>query len=362
MIRITALLPFFFSCVSGQDAIPASRPVVPTAGVIDALRRIGSTEGFKPYGGNPILKPGPAGSFDAGALGSMCILKVGDSFHLYYEAWGVRTTKKWIAKEYETLQIGHATSADGLHWVKDPLNPVLPRGGGNEFDRTGVWDPYVIHEDGQFRMWYGGGGGSQPNLGWACATSADGSQFTKMGLIGTGHPTNAEDCHVVRDPKSGLYFMYSWYGRKEPNAFKLVTSASPTGFDFKASKVLTVAGDDSPMCKFGHVLRDDNGWHLFYSNYDDGHGRNSVVRYATSNDGIHWQARNKGLVKGLDADVIRLADDLYLMVYGPQGGFDASGTDIRLAVYNGRLPELVNKPPMVPTEESGGSSPGKPTK
>ena len=208
--------------------------------MIESLRRIGSTEGFKPYDGNPILQPGPAGSFDAGALGSMCVVRVGEVLHLYYEAWGVRAAKNGTPAEFETLQIGHATSPDGLHWTKDPLNPALPRGGKADFDRTGVWDPYVIHEDGLFKMWYGGGG-SQLNLGWA---------------------------------------------------------------------------------------------------------------YATSDDGIHWQARNMGLVKGHDADVLRVADDLYLMVYSPQGGFDANGTDIRLAVYNGRLPDLVHKKPLVPAEKS----------
>lgn len=348
LLQIIPALPLILGCASGQEANPPGKPSGIAPVTIESLRRIGSTEGFKPYEDNPILKPGPAGSFDEGALGSMCVLRVGDVFHLYYEAWGVRTTGNWIALEYETLQIGHATSTDGIHWTKDPNNPVLTRGGEADFDRTGVWDPYVVHEDGQFRMWYGGGGGSKPNLGWAYATSADGSRFNKAGLIGTGHQTDAEDCHVVRDPKSGLYFLYSWYGREEPKAFKLVTSATPTGFDFNAAKTLTVAGDASPMCKFGHVLGDDDGWHLFYSDYDDGHGRSSVVRYATSGDGIHWQARNKGLIKGLDADVLRLADDLYLMVYAPPDGFDAKGTDIRLAVYNGRLPDLAEKPPLVP--------------
>jgi len=55
-----------------------------TPSTIESLRKIGSTEGFKPYDGNPILKPGPEGSFDAGALGSVCVLRVGDVFHLYY--------------------------------------------------------------------------------------------------------------------------------------------------------------------------------------------------------------------------------------------------------------------------------------
>lgn len=346
LIRVIAALPLFLCRVSGQESPPSGNLSELAPGVIESLRRVGSTEGFKPYEGGPILKPGPAGSFDAGALGSMCVLRVGNVFHLYYEAWGVRTTNQWIAGEYESLQIGHATSADGLHWTKDPLNPVLPHGEKPDFDRTGVWDPYVIHEDGLFKMWYGGGGGSQPNLGWAYATSADGSHFKKKGLIGVGNQTSTEDCHVVRDPKSQLYHMYYWYGRDEPHAFKLVTSATPTGFDFNNAIKLTIAGDDSPMSKFGHVLRDDDGWHLFYSNFERAHCPNSIVRYATSTDGIHWQEGIKGLVKGHDADVLRVADDLYLMVYSPQGGFDANGTDIRLAVYNGRLPELANKPPL----------------
>ncbi|MEI6178539.1 MAG: hypothetical protein WCS43_16735 [Verrucomicrobiota bacterium] len=347
MMRIIPALPLILCCVSGQETKPTG--VAPA--VLEPLRKIGSVDGFKPYDGNPILKPGPAGSFDAGALGSMCVLRVGDVFHLYYEAWGVRAAKNGTPKEFETLQIGHATSADGLHWTKDPANPVLPHGGQADFDRTGVWDPYVIHEDGLFKMWYGGGGGSQLNLGWAYATSPDGSHFKKKGLIGIGAQTNTEDCHVVRNPKSKLYYMYYWYGWEEPHAFRLVTSATETGFDFNEARRLDVEGDDTPMCKFGHVLRDDDGWHLFYSNFEDGHCSNSIVRYATSNDGIRWQARNKALIKGQDADVLRVADDLYLMVYSPQGGFDAKGTDIRLAVYNGRLPDLVNKPPLAPVEK-----------
>jgi predicted GH43/DUF377 family glycosyl hydrolase len=109
----------------------------------------------------------------------MTILKVEDTFHIYHEAWGVRSEKEWDAAEYETLQIGHATSKDGILWIKDPNNPVLRQGGKGEWDETGVWDPYVIYEDGLFKMWYGGGGGRKPNIGWAYAESKDGTHFEK---------------------------------------------------------------------------------------------------------------------------------------------------------------------------------------
>jgi hypothetical protein len=223
---------------------------------------------------------------------------------------------------------------------------VLAHGGEADFDRTGVWDPYVIYEDGIFKMWYGGGGGSQPNFGWAYATSEDGTHFEKQGLIGIGNQTGVEDCHVVCDPESGLYYMYYWWGWAEPEGLFLVTSPTETGFDFNKRIPVRIEGDDSYMKKFGHVIRDRHGWHMFYSNFVQPHCPNSITRYAWSEDGIHWQAKNRRLVKGHDSEVLKVADDLFLMFSSPQNGFDRAGTDVRLSVYNGTLQDLAKKPPF----------------
>jgi hypothetical protein len=196
-------------------------------------------------------------------------------------------------------------------------------------------------------MWYGGGGGSQPNFGWAYATSEDGSNFVKKGLIGIGNQTGTEDCHVVYDAESGLYYMYYWYCWDEPEGLYLVTSPSETGFDFNEAVNIRIGGDDSYMKKFGHVLRNKDGWHMFYSNFVQPHCPNSITRYAYSSDGIHWEARNKTLLKGHDSEVLRVTDELYMMFYSPQNGFDREDTDIRLAIYNGKLIDLAEKPPFV---------------
>ncbi|MHC5074460.1 MAG: glycoside hydrolase family protein, partial [Planctomycetota bacterium] len=230
-IILTLSLYLLFFCIENKALLANEQSDIDPS-VLGGLKQIASTEGFKPYEGNPIMTVGTKGSFDAGALGSMTILKVGDVFHIYYETWGVRSEKEWDAGEYESLQIGHATSKDGIHWTKDKHNPVLPQGGEADFDRTGVWDPYVIYEDGLFKMWYGGGGGSMPNFGWAYAFSKDGLLFDKRGLIGIGNQTGCEDVHVVRDPDTGLYYMYYWHGWSEPEALYLVTSPTETGFDF----------------------------------------------------------------------------------------------------------------------------------
>lgn len=319
--------------------------------VLNSLKRMASQDGFKPYDGNPVITMGPEGTFEAGALGSMTILQVEGVFHIYYEAWGVRSEKEWDASEYETLQIGHATSTDGIHWNKDPNNPVLEQGGKGEWDETGVWDPYVIYEDGIFKMWYGGGGGRKPNIGWAYAESKDGTHFEKKGLIGTNNRSGVEDVHVVQDQESGLYYLYYWHGHEQGEDLFYVTSPTETDFDFSRSAIIDIEGDDSFWCKFGHVLKNDEGWHMFYSNYIPPHGRKSIVRYASSEDGIHWNAKNKGLIYGLDADVLQVTDDLYLMAYAPENHFDKKDADIRIALFNGKLSELIGKPPFVKASE-----------
>ena len=55
----------------------------------------GNEPAWKDYEKNPIVTIGQKGSWDAGALGSMTVLKVDDTFHMYYEAWGVRTDSEW---------------------------------------------------------------------------------------------------------------------------------------------------------------------------------------------------------------------------------------------------------------------------
>jgi predicted GH43/DUF377 family glycosyl hydrolase len=334
-------LYLIYSCSENKTLLTNKLPDI-NPSVLNFLRQIASTDGFKAYEANPVLQPGPEGKWDAGALGSMSVLKVGDVFHMYYEAWGVRSSKEWDAAEYESLQVGHATSRNGIHWTKDPQNPVLPKGTEGRWDETGTWDPYVIYEDGLFRMWYGGGGGSMPNFGWAYAVSKNGTHFEKRGLIGIGNLTGVEDCHVVYDPDSELYYMYYWYGWDEPNALYCVTSPTETGFDFNEAINIKIEGENSFMCKFAHVLKDKDGWHMFYANFVQPHCPNSYTRYAISKDGIHWQARNKRLIEGHDAEVLRVADDLYLMFYSPQNYFDRKDCDVRLAVYNGRLPDLIS--------------------
>jgi len=197
MVPVTAL---FASLAAGQAASRAADEVVRAAREAAVWASPGR---WQPFTNNPVLEPGAAGSWDAGALGSMSVLRVGDQFHMYYEAWGVRGHS---AMDYITIQIGHAVSRDGVHWTKDPANPVVPKEGRRDWDGNGTWDPFVLWEDGLFKMWYGGG--MDIRCDWGYAVSRDGAHFAKQGQI--SHLGNVEDDHVVHDTAKDRYLLHDY--------------------------------------------------------------------------------------------------------------------------------------------------------
>jgi hypothetical protein len=297
----------------------------------------GSPGQWQVYSNNPVLRPGARGEWDAGALGSMTVLKVGEVFHMYYEAWGVRGAQ---AADYLSLQIGHATSRDGRHWTKDPASPVLRKGSGQDWDRDGTWDPFVLHEDGVFKMWYGGG--ENTHCDWGYAVSADGVHFVKKGQI--SHLGNVEDDHVVHDPVTGRYFMYYWDRKQEPRGLFRAQSPNETDFDFAHAEPIRIEGLKYPaLYKFTHVFQQDGGWHMFFAEFVRPACKGCWTGYAKSQDGLHWQAQNRQLLPGQDAEVLKVADDLYFVYYGPEGYFDQKDCDIRLVVYQGKLSALAGK-------------------
>jgi len=301
---------------------------------IQQLRDMAGTGRWAIYPHNPVLQPGAKGAWDAGALGSMTVLKVGSVCHMYYEAWGARENS---SADYLTLQIGHATSPDGLHWTKDPANPVLPKGAAGEWDHDGTWDPFVLCEDGVFKMWYGGG--ESTHCDWGYAVSTDGVHFTKKGRL--SHLGNVEDDHVVHDKAAGRYYMYYWDRKHEPAGLFRAQSPTETDFDFARAESVGIAGLVKPaMCKFTHVIQDGGQWRMFFGEFVRPGCKGCHTGLATSPDGVHWTAGNQNLLVGQDGEVLKLADDLWLMFYGPDGYFDQAGCDIRVALFKGALADL----------------------
>jgi len=93
--------------------------------------------------GGAVFEPADLGgtaAFDDIRTETPAVARLGDTYHLYYSGCG--TANGGCTGPYA---LGHATSADGTHWTRDPLAPVvIPEDGSNPF----VWGIYTTAEPG----------------------------------------------------------------------------------------------------------------------------------------------------------------------------------------------------------------------
>jgi predicted GH43/DUF377 family glycosyl hydrolase len=120
---------------------------------------------WTPYGGNPVLKVGDPGGWDAGQAGIHAVIADGGTYLAWYIGSGAGLSG----------ELGYATSTDGVTWTKYAGNPVLwPLGYG--WDGYGMTNPAVVF-DGTYHMWYTGYG-SVVQIGHA--SSPDGVNWVRQ--------------------------------------------------------------------------------------------------------------------------------------------------------------------------------------
>ena len=114
------------------------------------VSRIGyatSTDGvnWTRYGSNPALDVGPAGGWEDDDVQKPTVFKEGSTYHIWY-----------TGNDGMTLRIGHATSSDGINWIKDSANPVLDIGSPGAWDWLNVYGPSVVKVGAEYQLWYSG--------------------------------------------------------------------------------------------------------------------------------------------------------------------------------------------------------------
>jgi hypothetical protein len=223
---------------------------------------------------DPVLAPGPLGAFDdAGAMMS-CLVHAADASYLYYQGWSLGVTVPFY------VFVGCAVrEAPGAPFLRVSAAPVLGR---DPVDPYMCASPWVLREDGRWRMWY------VSNLGWRAhdegpatyvvhikyAESDDGIEWRRDGHVCVDFASPEEyaisrPC-VVKD--GDLYRM--WYSHRGP-AYRIGYAESSDGLmwqrkDADAGIDVSPDGWDSEMVEYACVFDFAGTRHMLYNGNDFG--------------------------------------------------------------------------------------------
>ena len=129
--------------------------------------------------------------------------------------------------------IGVAKSEDGIHFERFRKDPILSP--ETDFEGESVMNPFVMYEDGKFKMWYAAGETYEPNV--ICyAESDDGVNWKKYegNPIFSCNPEKEYEqnrigaCDVLRDEKGYLMF---YIGYRDIHTACICAARSENGID-----------------------------------------------------------------------------------------------------------------------------------
>jgi hypothetical protein len=112
-----------------------------------------------------VLAPGDSGAWDSGTIGVGPVIKVDNTYRMYYTSW---------SDQYSNWSIGLATSADGITWTKNSL-PVLKGTTGTEFQIVAT---DIIKFNNKYYLYYTGR--NLPYYKLYAAVSDDGLSWTRL--------------------------------------------------------------------------------------------------------------------------------------------------------------------------------------
>jgi predicted GH43/DUF377 family glycosyl hydrolase len=289
------------------------------------------------YAGNPVLTPGPAGSWDQGAIGREFVYFNGSAYNMWYTAFST------------TLAIGFASSKDGVHWTKYP-SPVLKAGPSGSWDSGGVEAPSVVWNGTLFLMYYTGSNGTlASDIGVAFSRDMihwqkySGNPVLRHGP-GSYDSFYAKYSDVIYD--TPLYKM--WYTARAsagPVNGTLYTIAYATSTDglrwtkYAGNPVITPNISSRKnfyiAAKYPHVLKVD-GLYLMVLLFTDGA---DTISLAVSTDGVSWNSTGTSLLSNTNNPL-----DWDYVPYYPSAILN--GTTL-LVWYSGRTNTSPTPPPSV---------------
>jgi hypothetical protein len=239
-------------------------------GYADLSLESGGVLAFAP---DPILSPGRLGTFDDAGVTSSCVIDHGYRTYCFYTGWALGKSVPFY------LNTGLACSDDGgLTFQRVSPAPLLDR---NAVDPYLTASPWVIVENGTWRMWYVSGTewtdeaeGPRHRYHIKYAESRDGLRWERSGIVCLDYRSAEEYAFgrpcVLRD--GNLYRM--WYSYRGPS-YRIGYAESPDGIVWTRRDSTNVvptseSGWDSEMTTYPVVVQRGGRLYMLYNGNDYG--------------------------------------------------------------------------------------------
>jgi predicted GH43/DUF377 family glycosyl hydrolase len=212
----------------------------------------------------PVLSPGELAMFDDSGVSIGCIVPIGERRYLYYMGWHLTVTVPW----QNTLGLA-VSDGPGQAFVRHSKFPIV---GLNEVDPYTISYPWVVRENGKFRMWYGS------NVQWGpqkrdmrhlikYAESADGIRWTRENIVAIDFDSAGE--YAICKPcvrKTGDSYHMWFCARGE--AYRIYAAESKDGVQWtRTDQALgpSEAGWDSLMVEYPFVFDHKGSRYMLYA-------------------------------------------------------------------------------------------------
>lgn len=177
---------------------------------------------------SPVIDVGNSGEWDRGWLDTPEIVKDNTGYKMYYYG---DTIQQFAAI---SSAIGVAYSTDGINWTKEVNNPIFSKGSVGEWDGTWVESPAVFFDTitGEYKMWYNGVDTATWKINIGLATSTDGvnwSKYVNNPVLQAGNWGSYDDMWLGTPTvlKINNYFEM-WYSATSTNSYNYVTASFDT--------------------------------------------------------------------------------------------------------------------------------------
>lgn len=238
------------------------------------------------FASGPILEPGPLGTFDeSGAMGSSLVVHDGRKY-LYYIGW-----TRGVSVPFYTF-VGGAVSEDGGEtFERVSAGPLLER---SDVDPYLTTSPWVLIDNGIWRMWYASGTGwqvaeegPQHRYHIRYAESADGINWRRTGRVCIDYRN--EDEYAIARPcvvKTGDRYRM-WYSYRG-DAYRIGYAESVDGLDWERKDLeagidASAEGWDSEMIEYPCVFEHGGGLFMLYNG--NGYGATGIGLAVLESDG-----------------------------------------------------------------------------